>query len=59
LALLIFGLSLRVLDPNRDAVLLLDLADGDRAISAIQHALDQGALCVTRPIRKLWHRGRK
>src|SRR5437588_8294141 len=41
--------------PDRDAALLLDLSNGDRAIGTIQHALDQTALGITRTIGKLWH----
>jgi hypothetical protein len=34
---------------------LLDLANGDRAIRAFQHAFNKTALGVARAIRKLWH----
>ena len=42
-------------DPNRDAILLLDLPDSDGSVSDIEHALDETALGIARAIGKLWH----
>src|SRR5438552_1114799 len=43
-------------DPDWDATLLLDLRNGNRAVGAIQHSLDQLALRIAGSIGKLWHR---
>ena len=39
-------------DPNRDAILLLDLPDGDGAISDIEHAFDEAALGIARAMEE-------
>ena len=44
------------LDPNRDAILLLDLPDGDRTIGDVEHAFDEAALGIARAVGKLRHR---
>src|SRR6516225_7728659 len=44
------------IDSDRDAPLLLDLMNCDRAIGAIQDAFDELALGVACSISKLWHR---
>ena len=54
--LIAFGTCSDDLDPNRDATFLLDLANGNGAIGAIQHAFHQCALRVAGSISKLWHR---
>ena len=41
-------------DPNRDAILLLDLPDGDGAISDIEHAFDEAALGIARRGKQNW-----
>jgi hypothetical protein len=43
------------LDFNRDAALLLNLVNRDRAVRAVEHTLDQGTLRITRTISKLRH----
>ena len=43
-------------DPNRGAILHFDLANGDRTISDVEHALDESALGIAGTIGKLRHR---
>src|SRR5438046_3257685 len=44
------------INPNRNALLQFDLANSDSTICTVEHALNEDALRVTSPIRKLWHR---
>src|SRR5438067_7552204 len=44
------------INPNRNALLQFDLANSDRTICTVEHTFHEAALCVTRPISKLWHR---
>jgi hypothetical protein len=46
-------------DANRNATLLLDLANCDRSIWAIQYSFNQPALRIAGSIGKLWHRAGK
>jgi hypothetical protein len=48
--------SAQRVDPNWDAILLFDLANGDRAIRHIEHAFDEAALSIACAIGKLRHR---
>ena len=50
-----FRLRANHVDPDRNAVLQFDLANRDRTIRAIEHALNETALRVPRAISKLWH----
>ena len=45
-------------NPNRGAILLLDLPDSDGTIRNIEHAFDEIALGIARAVGKLRHRVR-
>jgi hypothetical protein len=51
-----FRLGSHQFDPDRNALLQLNLSNRNRSVRAIEHSLDQTALCITRTISKLWHR---
>ena len=46
-------------DPNRNAALLLNLANSDRTVRTIQYSFNESALRDPRAISKLWHRAGK